>query len=133
MKKRTVFLPLVFLLMVGCASFSAKKRAEQFGTISKAYENALRGSRFKTAYQCVDPATVQEIDFDKYKNIRVVEYAVTDIRLSGDSLEIGQTAEIAYYLLDRYVLRTIQDKQRWKYHEKDKVWLLQTGLPSFHP
>ena len=72
-----------------------------------------------------------EMDFDPYKKIKVFEYAVKNFGLSEDKLEIHQTAEIQYFLLDRYILKTIEDKQLWKYHEDHDAWFLQTGLPDF--
>ena len=103
-----------------------------FGTISKAYENTLRASRFETAHQFLDTEVLAEDkDIHQYKNVRVYEYEVKEFNLSDDTSEIHQTAEIMYYKMDTYILKTIRDRQLWKYNETDKVWLLQTGLPEF--
>ena len=82
--------------------------------------------------QFLDPATIkEEIDFKKYENIKVVDYAVSDLIFSEDKINIIQTIEIQYYWRDNYVLKSIQDKQYWRYYKEDKIWLLQTCLPFF--
>lgn len=122
----------VFILMLGCSTFSEKNRIKTFGTISKAYENTLRASRFETAHQFLDPEVVLGDEaINQYNNVKVYEYEVKEFNLSDDTSEIHQTAEIMYYKMDTYILRTIRDKQFWKYNETDKVWFLQTGLPAF--
>ena len=132
MKRLRIVILCFFSLIAGCATISGQASVEKFDKISKAYEKALLRSQFVVAYQFLDPATVkEEIDFKKYENIKVVDYAVSGLTLSGDKIKILQTVEIQYYWLDSYVLKSIQDKQRWRYSKEDKNWLLQTGLPVF--
>lgn len=120
------------LMMIGCSTMSENLRLGKFEKTSKAYEKVLREALFETAVQFMSPETIkEETDFSQYKKIKVFEYAVKDVGLSEDKLEIHQTAEIQYFMLDRYVLKTIQDKQFWKYHEEHEDWFLQTGLPHF--
>lgn len=127
---KIAFLFIVFL-MLGCSAFSGKDRMKAFGTVSKAYENTLRASRFETARQFLVPEVVVDKDINHYKNVKVYEYEVKEFNLSDGTSEIHQTAEIIYYKMDSYILKTIRDRQLWKYNETDKVWLLQTGLPEF--
>ncbi|HUU41441.1 MAG TPA: hypothetical protein VMW42_10920 [Desulfatiglandales bacterium] len=132
MDKAKILIPLFVILIVGCVTISFNSRMENFENISKAYEKALSASDFETAYQFIDPQTIEgEMGFDKYKNIKVVEYEVKKSNLSGDNLEIYQIVEIGYYKLSSYVLRTIRHKELWKYNEENKSWLLQTSLPDF--
>ncbi len=134
MNRLIVVLSLIILLLIGCASFTTKNRMIDFERISKAYRHNIRMSEFWAAYQFIDPATIKkELDVEKYKDTKVVKYKVINIDLADDNLSVKQNVEIEYYLLDRVVLQTIQDRQVWKYDKKNKSWLLQTGLPDFFP
>ena len=132
MDRYKTLISIIALLMVGCTTILFNSKMGNFENISKAYENALRASDFETAYQFIDPEVIKgETDFNKYKNIKVVEYEVKKSSLSGDNLEVYQIAEINYYKLGSYILRTIRHKELWKYNEENKSWLLQSGLPDF--
>jgi len=132
MNRSIVVLSLIILLLIGCASMTAKNRMIDFEIISKAYRQNIRMSEFWAANQFIDPATKKkELDVEKYRDTKVVKYKVINIDLADDNLSVKQNVEIEYYLLDRVVLQTIQDRQVWKYDKKNKSWLLQTGLPDF--
>lgn len=127
---RIFIVPLV-LLLIGCATISEKTRLEKFTGIAKSFEIALRRSDFSTAAKFIDPtAPRQEINPPDFKNIRIVDYEVKNIKVSEDKLEILQDTELKYYHLDHNILNTIQYRQEWHYKAEDKVWLLQTGLPK---
>jgi hypothetical protein len=119
-------------LSVGCAVIADNIRMDDFQKTSKAYGEALREARFEAASRLLDPSTGKgDPDHDRYRNMKIVEYEVTHFESSKDGLEVQQTVDIRYYRLDRYILQSLQDRQVWRYHERDKRWLLQTGLPDF--
>ena len=116
-----------------CGTFSERARLESFSEISTAYQKALQRADYKTAYRYLDPATVgKEVDLKRYKNIKVVEYETSNIRVSEDHTEINLDVEISYHYLNDPILKTITDKQFWKYKEEEKGWMIQTGLPDFN-
>ncbi len=132
MKRFKIVIPLLIILLIGCASIKAKNREIDFERTSKAYRRAVRMSDFRAAYQFIDPAVIKkELEIDKYKKTQVVKYKVINIDLAEDNHTAKQNVEIEYYLLDRVVLQTIQDRQVWRYDKKNTSWLLQTGLPNF--
>ncbi len=132
MDRLNVVIFLFIFLLVGCGSFSEKARMEDFSEMSKAYQDALEAADYKTAYLYLNPATIDEtMDISKYKIIKVVDYEASNIRVSEDHKEINMNVEIGYYLLNGPILRTIIDKQLWKYDEDKKGWQLQTGFPDF--
>jgi hypothetical protein len=133
MNRLNILTLLIILLLIGCSSITAKSRRIDFDGISKAYRHAIRESDFWAAYQFTDPANnKKEFDVERYKNTQVVKYKVVNIDIAADHLTVKQNVEIEYYLLDRVVLQTIQDRQLWKYDKKNQSWLLQTGLPVFN-
>jgi hypothetical protein len=132
MNRSKILIPVIALLMFGCATLSYNSKMDSFEGISRAYEKALNASDFETAYQFMDPETIkEETGFSKYKNIKIVDYEVKKYDLSDDNSEISQTVEIGYYKLGNYILRTLRHKELWKYDEEKENWFLQTGLPDF--
>jgi len=134
LKKKSIFLiALIVWLPFGCASIAEKASMEKIALFTDAYRDAIRASAFKQAYRFVDPeiAKDQKVDFDRFKNIQVVDYEVSDCGLLRDRGEFFQVAEIEYYARDGLSLRTLSDRQLWKLDDKAGVWLLQTGLPDF--
>lgn len=134
MKKKSILLiALIVWLLFGCAAISEKAGREKLELFTEAYRNSIRASEFKQAYRFVDPeiAKDQEVDFDSYKNIHVVDYEVSQSSFLKDRGEYFQIAEIQYYARNGLILRTLSDPQRWKLDDKTGVWLLQSGLPDF--
>lgn len=132
-KKLILLISLIVCLPLGCAAISEKASREKLELFTEAYRNSIRASEFKQAYRFVDPeiAKDQEVDFDRYKNIQVVDYEVSQSSFYKDRREFFQIAEIQYYAKDGLILRTLSDPQRWKLDDKTGVWLLQSGLPDF--
>jgi len=132
--KKSIFLiALIVWLPLGCAAISEKAGREKLELFTEAYRNSIRASEFKQAHRFVDPeiAQDQEVDFDSYKKIHVVDYEVSQSSFFKDRGEYFQIAEIQYYAKDGLILRTLSDPQRWKLDDKTGVWLLQSGLPDF--
>jgi hypothetical protein len=130
---RTFFVPftlmlLLLLLLIGCAG---KSRIHKFGQISKSYQRALEMSDYRVASKYVDPSGVPSAaQVKRYANIQIVQYTIANVHVSEDKQSIEQDVELQYYLLDQNRLKTANDHQVWRYKEGDKVWVLQTGLPS---
>jgi hypothetical protein len=125
---------LVFIMMVvptGCAGIAGKGRMEKFSEIVSSYESALERSDYRKASTFVDRSVDGVLlDHNKFANVKIVRHKVTRVEVSDDKRSIEQDVEIQYFLLDRNVLKTMNDHQVWKYQAEDKIWLLQTGLPG---
>lgn len=123
-----MLLLLLFLLLAGCAG---KNRMHKFSEISKSYQRALEMSDYRVASQYVDPSGGRPAaDVRRYANIQIVRYTIANVSVSEDKQSIEQDVELQYYLLDQNRLKTANDHQVWRYKEGDKVWMLQTGLPT---
>ena len=119
---------LLILLLIGCAG---KNRMYKFREISKSYQRELEMSDYRVASKYVDPSGDRPAaDLRRYANIQIVKYTIANINVSGDKQSIEQDVELQYYLLHQNRLKTANDHQVWRYKEEDKVWMLQTGLPS---
>lgn len=126
----------VYLVFVcfSCATLAEKGRMEKFDKIVEAYEHALHDSDFRAAAEFIDPAYRKtDIDYDGLKNFKVVDVKATDLKVSEDGFKVEREVEWQYFRLNRNILHTVQQRQVWDYHEADKVWLMETGLPDFQP
>lgn len=132
MKTASIFTLVMILLLLGCAGFSEKNRMENFSRTANAYEQALRMSDYDSAVAFCSPSTFNAAaKSKKFKNIKIIEYKIARLDVSKDNLEIKQDVELQYFLLNSNRLRTMRHPQTWRYREKEKIWLLETGLPAF--
>ena len=134
MKKSLVSIPLILLACVACATIARETRMLQFNDTLDAYRLALLSGEFQNAAQFIDPLVqTDNIDYEQYKNIEVVEYKIITAKIDDDIQRIEQDVELQYYLLNRNILKTNQTQQIWQYQTDTKHWMLKTGLPVFEP
>ena len=132
MKKMLVMVVVWFLMPVGCATIADQSRIEEYGQTMDAYETAMRLSDFNAACQFVDPAVMErEVCLKRYDNVKLANYDVLAMKASQDNREVSQSVRIEYFLLDRYVVKTVEQKQLWQYQEDTQKWVLQTVPPRF--
>lgn len=127
----TISLPLIFLmllLLLGCAG---KNRMHKFSEISKSYQRAMEMSDYRVASKYVDVSSGQPApNVKQYANIQIVRYIIANVKVSEDKQSIEQDVELQYYLLDQNRIKTASDHQVWRYKKEEKVWMLQSGLPT---
>ena len=123
---------IITLVLIGCATISEQSRMTRFDKKSERYKELVLLSEFEAAYKFGDTENmIEDINLDALKNIKVTDYALKNHYISNNKLEIKQSVEIEYHWLDIYRVRTILNKQIWKYDEGKETWVLQTGLPRF--
>jgi len=128
--------PLFLLvpMLLSCAGLAEKVRLSEFDTTFEIYDITLRRSQFHAVQNFIDPAyRDQDLNFDTYKNVKVVDFTVTHVKVSEDRFNVDQAVQLQYFLLDRNILKTIEYRQTWRFDEQKKKWLLQTPLPNFSP
>ena len=123
---------LLCVLISGCAILSEKSRMDRFSRIAGAFENALLHSDYNAAAKFIDPSVpIAKPDLLKMKNIKILEYRITRINVSENKQRITQDVELQYFRLNSNRLRNTRYPQVWVWRQKDNIWLLQTGFPSF--
>jgi hypothetical protein len=128
----SVLVLIIAVALIGCAAIAEQSRMTRFEKMSQRYKELVLLSEFEAAYKFVDTEnTIEDINLDALKNIKVTDYALKSHHISDDKLGINQSVEIEYHWLNIYKVRTILDKQIWKYDEERDTWVLQTGLPRF--
>ena len=133
MTKSSVFIIMLASLMAGCVSVSEMRKMDKFEETSKAYEFAIRWSDFESASQFLkteENATVSDL-LNKLKQFKVTAYTIKNFLPSKDKSQVLLIAEISYFELNRLIVKSISDRQIWKYDTAQERWLLTSGLPDF--
>lgn len=129
-----VALALSGLLPMGCSTINHDSRDISFQAATSGYESALRWGHFETAFGYLDPDLRKDKELPPaLKGLRVTGYEVLPGPLAANESEdlATQSAKIDYYYDDRHVLKSLVDRQVWRYDSNLKNWWLTTGLPKF--
>ncbi len=115
-----------------CASPGSKQ--DLLENTLQSYAAVIRWGNFEDAVAFVDPATQQAhplttLDLQRYGQVRVSGYTEQPMRPSGNN-EVRQTVEITLANNNTLAVRSILDRQVWRYDEKAKRWWLVSGLPD---
>lgn len=121
-------------LSVAALPALAKSRDKALTETLQAYAATIRWGSFEQAegfvspeYRAAHPLT--SLELERYKQVRITQYTDTaPIPVSED--EVHQTVEIGLVNINTQESRTIVDRQTWIYDKKNKVWLLNSGLPD---
>lgn len=129
-----ILIALSGVLPLGCGTISEDTRNISFQAATSGYESALRWGHFETAYGYLDPALRQDkAPSPKLKDLRVTSYEVLPAPPAANESEnlATQSAKIDYYYDDQHVLKSLVDRQTWRYDGHLKNWWLTSGLPKF--
>ena len=125
-----VLLAAMALAMAACASAT---KNESLRVRLYNYAAAIRWNEIDQAAAYVDPAVLAEKPFtaeqrERWKQVQVSRYYEAPQSTDGEG-RVLQTVQIE--LIDRstQTVRTIVDRQRWRYDETAKTWWLESGLP----
>ena len=131
MSVRLMLILLLALLLGACATAVRNDglRAKLYG-----YSSAVRWNEIDQALAFVDPAALAEHPFteadrERWAKVQVSRYYESPQGIDADG-RVTQTVQIE--LIDRatQTVRTIVDRQRWRYDEETETWWLETGLPK---
>ena len=129
---KNMIIAVLIFLPLGCASISEQAKMEAYERTMDSYQTAMRLSNFNDVCQYVDPAEMGRKDcLRPYENVKIVSYDLRGVTVADDKLEVTQTVEVEYFLLDRNVVKKFEYEQSWRYQKEMKSWLLQTGPPHF--
>lgn len=126
-----VLLAAMALAMAACASAT---KNESLRVRLYNYAAAIRWNEIDQAAAYVDPAVLAGKPFtaeqrERWKQVQVSRYYEAPQSTDGEG-RVLQTVQIE--LIDRstQTVRTIVDRQRWRYDETAKTWWLESGLPQ---
>jgi hypothetical protein len=119
-------------LLAGCST--QKPKSAMLDNTLRAYESTIRWNNFEEASGAIDPDVLKEHpvtdqQLQQFKSVHVSGYTAQPVHPLGQD-EVGQTVSIDLIDDRTQTLRTITDRQRWRYDAKAKRWWLMTGLPD---
>ena len=119
-------------LLAGCAT--QKSKGDLLDATLESYAATIRWGNFEDAVAFVDPETLKahpltSVDLGRYRQIRISGYNAQPSRPVGDT-EAVVVAEVVLTNNNTQSVRSVLDRQRWRYDEKAKRWWLVTGLPD---
>jgi hypothetical protein len=131
MSRLIVFLALG--LLAGCAAPKAKK-SDLLDATLESYAAAIRWGNVEDAVGFIDPETLKahpltNLDLERFHQVRISGYAAQPARPLGDH-QVAQMAEVVVINNNTQAVRSVIDRQIWRYDEKNKRWWLVTGLPD---
>jgi hypothetical protein len=107
--------------------------AAGFAAASKEYNRLLRWQeREQAAVSFVAPAIREPYQerLRAAKEVRIVDYRPKSVEFRQEGTEATATVELDYYRTDTNRVRTLEDRQLWRY-EPELGWQLRSLLPEF--
>jgi len=128
---RGLWVLLAILVLNACAT---PTRNEGLRVRLYNYAAAIRWNEIEQASAYVDPAVLAEKPFstelrERWAQVQVSRYFEGPQSIDAEG-RVLQTVEIE--LVDRAMqtVRSVVDRQRWRYDEVAKIWWLESGLPE---
>lgn len=122
------------LLLAGCANDPTRGKERALRDTLRSYASTLRWGDIAQAQIFLDPAYLEqhplsETDLARYRQVQVSQYSEHPAVPIGDT-EVHQTVEIGLINVHTQNMRTIVDRQVWRYDARQKRWWLMSGLPD---
>lgn len=129
---RLVALLISLCLFAGCATPNTK--GDLLNATLETYAATIRWGNVEDAAAFVDPETLKqhpltELDLQRYRQVRISGYTAQPPRPIGDK-EVGQIVEIVVTNNNTQSVRSVLDRQIWRYDDQKKRWWLTSGLPD---
>lgn len=136
MLRRIIFLGTTIALMAGCTAISNRTVAWQLDKSSKAYQKMIRWNELEKAEVLFPPEGLRE-EFkrkvDAARDVKITDIRVKKMECFPERGEATVIMDIDYYREPSVTLKTVEDKQEWKYVNEggNEIWRLMTLPPDF--
>lgn len=135
MKHWMLYLSLVLLVATGLSACGGPgTREDSLRVRLYNYSAAVRWNEIEQAAGFVDPETQRArpftaADLERWRQVQVSRYVEGP---QGMDAQGRVLIAVEIELIDRATqsVRSIIDRQRWRYDEQAKTWWLESGLPS---
>lgn len=120
----------IALAFGGCGKVKKQKKADALEAAVTAYGSALRWAYYDTAWGYLHPdkrVTMPE----GLDNVRVTGYEVVQPPLRSSADKATQVVRIEYLFRDRQAIRTLTDRQDWRFDQETETWWLHSQFPDF--
>lgn len=123
-------LAVAALMLAGCGAIREEKKTSALEAAVTAYGSAIRWGYYETAFGYVHPDKRKALPAN-IGDIQVTNYDVVQPPVMQDDDSATQIAQIDYVLRDVQRVRSVSDRQLWRYDQKTKTWWLHSGVPTF--
>jgi hypothetical protein len=122
------------LLLSGCAS---DRRSDALARTMIAYANAVRWDGFERAAMFVDPSLreahpLTNRDREHFKQVQINDYDDGNGPVPAGANQVRQTVRIGLTDVHTQTVRTLVDRQVWRYDPDRHTWWLETGIPDLN-
>jgi hypothetical protein len=122
------------LLLAGCANDPTRGKERALRDTLRSYASTLRWGDIAQAQVYLDPEYLEkhplsDVDLARYRQVQVSQYSEHPAVPVSDT-QIQQIVEIGLINVHTQNVRTIVDRQTWRYDAKQKRWWLTSGLPD---
>jgi len=114
----------------GCGTIEKDRMAVAMEAALTTYGEAIRWGYLDVAYSYVDPGKRGKIPQD-LSNVQVIGYEVVQPPYMKDDRSAEQVARIEYVHKDVQMVRSLSDRQLWRYEKATNSWWLESGVPEF--
>ena len=121
----------ILLGVGGCGPIKEDKMASGFYYATKGYREAIRWGAFGPAAGFLHPDERVDVDYDNLENVRITGYEVIQPAVITPQRTAVQQVRIEYVLKNRQVLKSLTDRQEWRWDDEGSTWWLHSGLPEF--
>ena len=126
------WLPLLAVLfLAGCGALDQRSRLEQFEVVTEAYRKAVSWSDFERAAEIGGVTGVDGKVLDRLRGVKVASYEQKQVELSPDGMQARCNVNIEYTAGSSIRVRSLVDRQVWRFDAAAGRWLLVSGLPDF--
>ena len=116
--------------IAGCSSLFPIR--DELDKSSREYNQAIRWGEFGQAVLYADQSVRPDYDrlLANRGSVEVVDYRLQSVEVDEQKKTAAVWVEYDYYLTDGLRVRTVEDRQKWRYEEK-KGWRLTSPPPVF--
>lgn len=131
--RNSLWILLALAVLAGCAS---AVRDESLRVALYNYSAAVRWNEIGQAAGFLDPQLQESKPFtvadrERWSQVQVTRYVEGPQSLDPDG-NVRQTVQVEVADRDTQAVRTIIDRQVWRYDAAAKKWWLTTGLPDLN-
>ncbi|QAU24196.1 hypothetical protein EO087_09520 [Dyella sp. M7H15-1] len=132
---RRLVVGLILLSTVLLSACATDKRDYALSHTMIAYANAVRWDGLEAAEPFVDPKVreahpITDLDRARFKQVQVSDYDDGNGPVPSGENEVRQNVQISLTNVHTQTVRTIVDRQLWRYDPKKQRWWLESGIPD---
>jgi hypothetical protein len=129
-----LFAVISTLMLGACATDKMRSKTTILDETLRSYAATIRWGDFAQAMNFIDPKLLAEhppsaLELERLRQVHVSSYNEQPVVPVSES-EMRQTVQIELVNVNTQNVRSIIDRQVWKYDDAAKHWWLTSGLPD---